>query len=300
MAAPFFGCESKKEYSIETAMMECFTEQYLEYDIDVMGAIDSANAILISHKVMPNISGKSFIKMIEGIRDSSGLPFEPAPELITSLENLSQLPSRMTCRDSAYLNFDSTEFYNSKLIHLFEIFESIGESGDISAQRIASDFLEVFDEKDFDHPFYSTYGTLALTNLIKVQKNRDLGFNLHPIEDSQNFADSSETVLEVSMIKGDKLIIDGNEIETRKIVGLVETFITSNDASGNIKVASQRSVSYDMYIKVLDNIALAYNNFYDTKSLQLHELNYKDLSPEQQREIKAKYPKRISITEPGL
>lgn len=161
-------------------MMECFTAQYNEYGIDISGSLDSANSILIDHNILPNISGKSFIKMLQDMRDSNGLPFKPTSELITSLRNIKQLPNSINCRDSGYISFDSIDLVNSKFINFIVIFDSIAQREDISVRMMSNDFLLAFDEQDFDHPLYSAFGTLLLSNLIKTQNDKGIASLLAP------------------------------------------------------------------------------------------------------------------------
>lgn len=294
-----YSCQSQEKYLVEDAMMKCFTGQYEEYGIDVSKSIDSANSILIGHKVLPNISGKSFIGMIQAIRDSNGLPFKPSTELINSLNGIQQLPSSINCRDSVYVNFDSTQFYNSKLVNFIAIFDSIAQRRDISIKQIANDFLNAFDEQDFDHPLYSTFGTLALSNLIKAQNDNGILSILPPSTTTiTNLPDSLKVILEISMLEGDKIFIDGDVTDQSNIMMITQEFIKKNEPSGIIKINSKRSVSYELYINVLDDVNLAYDNYRDTKSIDIYGVNYESLSPEQQQEIRSKYPKLISISEP--
>lgn len=294
----FNSCVSNHNYKVEDALMECFKDQYQQIGIDITKSIDSANAVFLDFNVLSEIEGRSFISLIEGIKDSSGLPFEPTPELIESLENIKRIPLSISCRDSAFFDFDSTDLYNSKFSSFVAIFDSIGRRGEISVEMIANDFLVAFNESDFDHPLYSTLGTLILTHMIKTRNDRGILDMLPPPTEEGIKRLESQKILEISMIEGDKVLIDGEEVEQNNIFNYTQEFIEKNHRFGFVKIMAHRAVSYELYTNVIDDVKSAYDNYREIKSLEIYGANFENLSLEQKQEIKLKYPKSITISEP--
>ncbi len=292
------SCQPEVEYSVEDEIMNCFIRQYEEYGVDVSKSIDSANSALVNYKVLPDISGSSFISMLTQIRDSNGLPFEPSEDLIASLESIQLLPSGLNCVDSSYISFDSTDFYNSKLSGFITIFDALAQSGDVSVESIANDILNMFDEEDFDHPLYSTIGTLALSNLIKVQGDSRALRLLPP--PTGGFNDVPKVTLELKLTKDDDLLIDDVSHDPQQVSEMVLEFIRKNELSGLIKINVERNASFELYTQLLDDVNLAYERFYDSKSRELYEDSYESLTPEQQSEIRKQFPKLISLSEEDL
>ncbi len=290
------SCQPERERSFDNTMLECFIKGYAQYGIDITKSIDSANAVLVEYEVLPDISGESFINMIKQFQENDGLPFDPSPELITALEEIQYLPASIGCSDSVILDFDSAQIRNSKAYALIDIFDSVATSGEISTQLITTQLLAKFDSQDFDHPLLSSFGTMVLSNLIKLRNDRGIFSRLPPPPDPDNF--DSSNILEVKMVTGDTVFVDKSEVNADNIESIVYEFIVENENTGVVKVSSHRGVSYELYIRVLDHVNKAYEKFHDLKSMEQYGSELKDLKSEQQRELRAQYPKLISISEP--
>ncbi len=65
-----------------------------------------------------------------------------------------------------------------------------------------------------------------------------------------------------------------------------------------ISLQNDRGTSYEMYIKVQNELVAAYNELRDELGNSKFGANYKNLSDDQRRAIKQVYPQRISEAEP--
>lgn len=119
--------------------------------------------------------------------------------------------------------------------------------------------------------------------------------------------------------KNDQLLVEGERTSIRNLRTKAKEFIANpNDLSnlpektekeipffGNYPVSKQvislqndRGTSYEMYIKVQNELAAAYNELRNEMAIQKFGKKYQEISAEKQDAIDDIYPKRISEAEP--
>jgi len=73
---------------------------------------------------------------------------------------------------------------------------------------------------------------------------------------------------------------------------------SDNPQKAIISLQNDRGTSYQTYIEVQNELAAAYRELRDNRSMQKFGMMYNDLSTKQQKEIRKEYPQKISEAEP--
>ncbi len=95
-----------------------------------------------------------------------------------------------------------------------------------------------------------------------------------------------------------EVLLDGELITVQQIKETIKNKIKQNPKL-IISIKTDRETNYSKYIEVLDELKLAYNDLREEYSLKQFGKSFKDLTKEQQEEVKKEIPIRISIAEPG-
>ncbi|CUT03280.1 ExbD/TolR family protein [Candidatus Chrysopegis kryptomonas] len=94
-----------------------------------------------------------------------------------------------------------------------------------------------------------------------------------------------------------EVLLDGELITVPQIRETIKNKIKQNPKL-IISIKTDRETSYSRYIEVLDELKLAYNDLREEYSLRTFGKSFKDLTRDQQEEVKKEIPIRISIAEP--
>ncbi len=94
-----------------------------------------------------------------------------------------------------------------------------------------------------------------------------------------------------------EVLLDGELITIPQIRETIKNKIRQNPKL-IISIKTDRETSYSRYIEVLDELKLAYNDLREDYSLRTFGRSFRDLTREQQEEVKKEIPIRISIAEP--
>ncbi len=216
---------------LEERILNCFYPQYRDHGIDIKASIDSANSILLKYEVLPDNSGKSYIELIKVMNKADDFPLDTPSDLIKELKSIKYLPAGVQCTDMMKIDFDSVEFANSKLKDLARIFDSITGKGNISVAMIAEEMLKIFDEKDFDNPYYQTLGTLSISNPVKA--NDETGWAKLQPPKSENTPPSDQVVLTINLTADDQIKIENEEISKDEAFQRIADFILKNKEKHN-------------------------------------------------------------------
>ena len=127
-------------------------------------------------------------------------------------------------------------------------------------------------------------------------------------------------VFEILVNANDQLLVEGQLMYVSEHREAAKEFIVSNPGRedmpefkltdiplmGNdypvskqiISLQNDRGTSYEMYIKVQNELVAAYNDLRDELANNKFGANYKDLNDDQRKAVKSVYPQRISEAEP--
>ena len=105
----------------------------------------------------------------------------------------------------------------------------------------------------------------------------------------------------------DQLLVENEFMNISDLRAGARTFINNNGrdplSSENpqkaiISLQNDRGTSYDMYIQVQNELAAAYHELRDAKSLNKYGVKFNALEKSKQKEIRKEYPQKISEAEP--
>ncbi len=94
-----------------------------------------------------------------------------------------------------------------------------------------------------------------------------------------------------------EVLLDGELITVAQIRETIKNKIKQNPKL-IVSIKTDRETNYSRYIEVLDELKLAYNDLREEYSLRTFGKSYRDLTKDQQEEVKKAIPIRISIAEP--
>lgn len=128
-------------------------------------------------------------------------------------------------------------------------------------------------------------------------------------------------LMEILVNSENRIMVNGEEMEVSQIKEHAKEFIDNTDPNneklpevenvtipgyGSIPAATQHVISlqndrgteYGKYIEVENELVAAYDELRDALSQKIYKKNFNDLTDEQQKNIKLKYPSRLSEAEP--
>ena len=74
--------------------------------------------------------------------------------------------------------------------------------------------------------------------------------------------------------------------------------LSDNPEKAIISLQNDRGTSYEMYIKVQNELSAAYRELRDREAQKKFGVNYSELRGERKKEIRKMYPEKISEAEP--
>lgn len=142
-----------------------------------------------------------------------------------------------------------------------------------------------------------------------------------PIETPEDIKIKERNVLNVLVNKNDRLLVDGKPGDIRTLKDVAKRFMTPvfpddpnypetelvnvpglgdvHISKGVISLKNDRGTSYDMYIRVQNELARAFNELRDELSSRRFGLKYNQITDEEQiKAINEAVPMRISEAEP--
>lgn len=105
----------------------------------------------------------------------------------------------------------------------------------------------------------------------------------------------------------DQLLVEDEWFQVENLKEATKEFILNNGRDPNLSVnpkkaivslQNDRGTTYDMYIRVQNELRAAYNEIRDAEAMKKFGLPYAELTKSQGKEIKEAYPMRISEAEP--
>jgi biopolymer transport protein ExbD len=129
-----------------------------------------------------------------------------------------------------------------------------------------------------------------------------------PPEDSKQ---KKREVLEVLVNSADQLQVEGSILTIDKLRQKTMDHLTNEGRNPTLSTTSTKAIvslkndrgtSYDMYVQVYNELTAAYNKVRDEYSMQKYGVIYSKLDPlrdeDKIKEVKKKYPKKLSEAEP--
>jgi biopolymer transport protein ExbD len=114
-------------------------------------------------------------------------------------------------------------------------------------------------------------------------------------------------VLNVLVNGNNQLLVRGQVAKLEELTEEVKKHVSNNGFSPDysesprfaiVSIKNDRGTSYEMYIKVQNELLRAYNELRDEKSQELYGVNFENLGENAQKKVKEIYPQKISEAEP--
>lgn len=133
-----------------------------------------------------------------------------------------------------------------------------------------------------------------------------------PLEEEQEPPEiPARNLLNVLVNAQGDVLIDGQFVSIADIRPMVKRFVDNRGREPHlsdsprdaiVSFKTERRASYAMYVKVLDEIKMAYNELRDEMARRQFGMDYRtfraNLGPDEEDPIRAEFPKRISLAEP--
>ncbi len=301
-------------YKLENEILHCFYQHHNDHNIDVKSITDKMENILVRHNVLTDTSGKSYIRIIEQIRDNNDFIIED-PTLIAEIGSIHYIPSGVFCYDTAYIEIDSVDYAHSKIRYLIGLFDSVKVKEDISPASVAAEILEVLNHRDFEHPYYKTTALIMFVYLIKINSDFDYGLvrKLPPLNTQDSVKTEKHNLFIILMNEEDKILANGKLITMSEINPLVKKFLLETSdkteidlpligkqktSRGIISLQNERGTSYDAYVRVINELTSVYEEIRDEYSHKFFHTSFDRLNEKQKQVITDLVPLNISEAEP--
>ena len=152
---------------------------------------------------------------------------------------------------------------------------------------------------------------LLIFFLVTTTMDIDKGLTalLPPISDEEPEESSivKRNVLEILVNSRDMLLVEGEPIEVSELREITKKHVDNNGVLPEYSVSPDKAVvslkndkgtSYGVYVGIQNELKAAYNELRDKFSVARFGVTYEKLDGPRKREIRAKYPLKISEAEP--
>ena len=140
-----------------------------------------------------------------------------------------------------------------------------------------------------------------------MDTDKGIAITLPPYtQDSEVVPSIDRNVLEILVNSRDALLVEGELISITELTKVTREFLTNNGVNPNLSVSPQvaivslkndRSTSYDIYIKVQNELKRAYNELRNEEAQRRYGKDFEDLANKYQKVIGDVYPIKLSEAE---
>lgn len=102
------------------------------------------------------------------------------------------------------------------------------------------------------------------------------------------------------LVKGELVRVEQLREKTKRFIGNFgrDPKLSLTPQKAVVSLKTDRGTSYNMYVQVLNELKAAYNELREEEARQEYGVAYEDLTKEQKKKVRKKYPMRLSIAEP--
>lgn len=154
---------------------------------------------------------------------------------------------------------------------------------------------------------------LLIFFLVTTTMDVDSGIarKLPPMPDDETIIDDADinkrNIFIVMVNANDQLLVNDELLDISDLKEKAKKFVNNNGRVATLSVSPDKAVislqndrgtSYDLYIQVQNELAAAYNELRDAKSMSDYGTKYDNLVDDKQKEVRKAYPMRLSEAEP--
>ena len=275
-----------KDIEIESILLECLVESYMERQVDINHELDKLEKYLIDKEYIKSSAGQAYFDFNKKITELNDIPVTLDYETFKNIYILT--PNQVYSVDclERLKQFDSATVANSKYSHMTIAIQH--ETPDeISPSSISKAITSVLSPSDFDKEYYRAIALLAIAYTANpIGLERQLETN-----DNKNYT-AYQSIM-VSTTEKDQILLNGKEVTQDELRATLTEFIKTNKSNHLIRFQADMGTSYDFYLKVQDQITLVYTEIRNELALEKYNQTLKDLTDDQKNEIKRIYPTRI-------
>ena len=297
--------QGQTSYALEEKILNCFYRNHEANNIDVRKTITSVETIFVKHNILDDRSGRSYIRLIEKIKNGSGINVSE-PSLYSDLESLGYIPMIVFCKDTNSVKFGPKEIEHSKLKYILGIYDSLQVESNVTNAVIAGELLKYITAKDLEHDFYRTLELLVITNMIMM--NREV--------ESDPFAMSGDVKMEsrtnnsyMLLVKKDRVVAQGKAIGLSELRVSIKKFLLETadqsevvlptvgkqkTSAGIIFLQKESDTPAGIYAQVKGEVAGAYLDIRNSYSVRLFKVKFNSLDKQKRGIIVQLVPERIS------
>ena len=283
----FSSCGQTKDTEIESILLDCLVKSYKEQQVNINQELDELEKYLISSNSLKSSAGQSYFDFYQEIAELNDIPttldydrfeniYKLTPNEFYSAHCLEQLK-----------RLDSTTIANSKYSQMTFAIQNAAQS-EVSPSSIAKAITSVLTPSDFDKQYYRAVALLT----IAYTANSDVGLQ-RQLKTNENEDNATYESILVTLTEEDQIILNENEISQEELKTILTEFIKANGSNHVISFRADKGTSYDFYLKIQDQIGSVYNELRNELAMTKYNQTFKELTDDQQNEIKRTYPTRI-------
>lgn len=285
----FISCGQKKDYEIESILLDCLTQSYRDHNVDINKELYEIENYLIESKALESSSGKSYIEFYQEIVKFNDFPATMDFERFNNIFKLKPNDLyKLECLENLS-DLDSTSIKNSRFLQMTIAIRNV-TSDNVSPSNIAEAILSVLNASDFDHPYYRAIALLSIASSCNSGKA-----TLMQMNSTDSFeTDNCQTVL-VKLTEKNQIVLNGNnsvnQDELRKVLN---DFIRLNKSNHLIQFQADKETSYAFYIIIQDLITAVYSDLRNDLAIKMFNKPFNELTGNQQKEIISTFPTRMT------
>lgn len=312
-----------QDYSVESKHFNCLVKTSAELGVDLKKELSNFEKHLIAAGALADNSGNSYYRLYEKIKETGDVSYVFQYSLFDSIRssanNIEFKDLGGDCIKLAEKTQRTRRYQKSKLFQLKLSMDSIRNSQNIYIKEVADVILRILSPEDFDHDYYKMTALLMLAATQDVSTGIER--KLPPIAENTDGAPINKRNLLVVHVTtdNDSVILNNTKVSIEDLTDIVERYLISDskdttmpemilvniDLIGDcfqsnlvISLQNERETSYSTYVEVQNKLIKAYRRVRNDKAMEFFNLEFDELSVDQQNSIKQLIPISISEAEP--
>ena len=280
------SCGQPSNSEIEPILLKCLIQSYQNKQIDINSELDKLEDYLIENGSLKSSSGQSYYDFYNQIVELDDIPVTLDYDKFENIYKLT--PSefyQVDCLEQLK-GIDTTAFKKTKYYQMTVAIQKATVNG-ATPSKIASAIISVLNLSDFEEAYYRDIALLT----IAYTSNADTGIRRQLAHETKHYGESEDMTIAVT--DKNQIILNGNNVSPEELKRNLSDFINSNKANHQILLHFDNGTAYDFYVAVQGDIKSVYTDLRNDLANEKFNKPYKNLTENEQKEIKEIYPSRI-------